>query len=76
MPLLGERPNRMATTDSSGAQRSEYCHHCEQETTQSVSIQLVTESDSPDNAEFSREPYRVSTCLVCGEKTADRMNNA
>ncbi|MEF8881909.1 MAG: hypothetical protein V5A34_05210 [Halapricum sp.] len=66
----------MATTDSQCAERPEHCQHCERETTHIVSLELVTESDSPDNAEFSREPYRVSKCLVCGEKTADRMNNA
>jgi|AntRauTorcE11898_2_1112593.scaffolds.fasta_scaffold22105_3 hypothetical protein len=66
----------MATTDDTGSQRSELCTRCERETTHTVSLQLVTESDNPDNAAFSREPYRISTCLACGEQTAVRMNNA
>ncbi|MFB6189076.1 MAG: hypothetical protein ABEI57_04260 [Halapricum sp.] len=66
----------MATTDRTGSERTEHCSNCGRETTHTVSLQLVTESDKADNAAFSREPYRVSTCLVCGEQTAVRMNNA
>lgn len=66
----------MATTDSRANERSEHCPTCDRETAHTVSLQIVTESDSVDNAVFSREPYRVSECLVCGETTAVRMNNA
>jgi len=66
----------MATKVGAGTERSEFCDHCGRETIHSVSLRLVTESDRQDNAEFSREPYRVKECLVCGEQTAVRMNNA
>ena len=64
----------MATTQ--GDRWSEHCPTCDCETAHTVSLQLVTESDNEDNAAFSREPYRVSTCQVCGEETSVRMNNA
>jgi len=64
-----------ATQDRSG-DVTEECSHCNRETAHGVSIQIRTESDKPQNAEFSREPYRVATCLVCGGESAIRMNNA
>ncbi|EJN58625.1 hypothetical protein HSB1_31030 [Halogranum salarium B-1] len=39
-------------------------------------MELRTESSKPENAEFSREPYRVSTCMECQTETTQRMNNA
>jgi len=66
----------MATTGKTTDRRSEYCPTCDSETEHAVSLQIVTESDSVDNAAFSREPYRVSECQICGERQAVRMNNA
>lgn len=66
----------MATTGSKANERSEYCPTCEHETSHTVSVQIVTESDDVDNAAFSREPYRVTECQICGETEAVRMNNA
>ncbi|WP_435101849.1 hypothetical protein [Halarchaeum sp. P4] len=54
----------------------EQCSNCEREQPHEVSIDLLTESDQEENAEFSREPYRVATCRVCGDTTKTRMNNA
>jgi hypothetical protein len=54
----------------------EHCSDCGRETPHSVSLQIRTESAKEENAEFSREPYRVCTCSVCGLETAQRMNNA
>lgn len=65
----------MATKVGARTERSECCDHCGRETIHTVSLRLVTESDRQDNAEFSREPYRIKECLVCGEQTAVRMNN-
>ncbi|MCU4717194.1 DUF7835 family putative zinc beta-ribbon protein [Halapricum hydrolyticum] len=65
----------MATQAGARTERSEFCEHCGRETVHSITLQLVTESDRSDNAEFSREPYRVTECLACGEQTAVRMNN-
>jgi len=56
--------------------QAEHCEHCNQNTTHSVSLELRTESTKTENSEFSREPYRVSKCSICGETTAQRMNNA
>jgi len=65
----------MAATNDD-ASMSEPCDDCGHETPHTVSVQIHTESDKRENAEFSREPYRVSECRVCGATTETRMNNA
>ncbi|MFC4358764.1 hypothetical protein ACFO0N_12505 [Halobium salinum] len=55
---------------------TEECTVCDTRTTHTVSIELVTESERERNAEFSREPYRVSECDVCGSEEKVRMNDA
>jgi hypothetical protein len=55
---------------------SEVCPDCERETPHVVNVKILTESAQSHNAEFSREPYRVSECRVCGATTTTRMNNA
>jgi hypothetical protein len=55
---------------------SEACAECGRETPHEVSIELLTESRKQENAQFSREPYRVSECRVCGTEESVRMNNA
>jgi hypothetical protein len=55
---------------------AEECADCGRETPHDVRIQLLTESRKVENAEFSREPYRVATCRVCGSEESVRMNNA
>lgn len=54
----------------------EQCSACGSETPHDVSVKILTESEKTKNAQFSREPYRESTCLVCGSTTSTRMNNA
>jgi len=54
----------------------EECAECERETPHLVNVQIRTESTKVQNAEFSREPYRVSECRVCGSEDVLRMNNA
>lgn len=66
----------MATTSNSVDGTTEYCRTCEIETLHEVSIQIRTESVRKENAEFSREPYRVSICQRCGDRHTQRMNNA
>jgi len=66
----------MSTRTGSADGVTESCDVCEHDTTHSVSIELRTESGKTENAEFSREPYRVSECMICGDETALRMNNA
>jgi hypothetical protein len=56
--------------------RSEWCDRCDDDTDHQVSIEIVTESEKRRNAKFSREPYRVSECVVCGDRMKLRMNNA
>ena len=65
----------MATSIDDGGM-VELCEECGRETPHDVNIRLLTESKKEQNAEFSREPYRVSTCRVCGTESALRMNNA
>ena len=55
---------------------AETCEECNRETPHEVRIQLLTESKKDNNAQFSREPYRVSTCRACGVEETVRMNNA
>lgn len=66
----------MSTRDQSASDFTETCDGCERNTPHTVSIQLRTESKKRENAQFSREPYRISECMVCGAETALRMNNA
>jgi len=66
----------MATTDDSIADMTEQCLSCDGQTPHSVSVEILTESTKEENSEYSREPYRVSECIECGEQTTTRMNNA
>jgi len=54
----------------------ESCENCDHETPHEVHIEIRTESAKRENARYSREPYRVATCLRCGAESAIRMNNA
>ncbi|WP_135304004.1 DUF7835 family putative zinc beta-ribbon protein [Haloarcula amylovorans] len=65
----------MAATNDT-VDMSEACSSCDRETPHDVRVQIQTESSKRENAEFSREPYRVSECQVCGTTTHTRMNNA
>ncbi|WP_049894062.1 DUF7835 family putative zinc beta-ribbon protein [Halogranum rubrum] len=66
----------MATQPSDLDGVTEGCSECARETLHKVRVELRTESSKPENAEFSREPYRVSTCMECQTETTQRMNNA
>lgn len=66
----------MATKNKLSSDMTERCDSCQHETPHKVSVQIKTESTKTENAEFSREPYRVAECLSCGEVTNQRMNNA
>jgi len=76
MSERGFRSGTMATTDDSVADRTEECCDCERETPHDISVEILTESTKEENAEYSREPYRVSECRICGSRTTIRMNNA
>jgi hypothetical protein len=65
----------MAATND-GVDMAEHCSTCDRETPHAVRVQIQTESDKHENAAFSREPYRVSECQICGATTSTRMNNA
>ncbi|MEF8821372.1 MAG: hypothetical protein V5A52_03780 [Halovenus sp.] len=66
----------MAAIDDSIADMTEECSSCDRQTPHTVSVEILTESAKEENSEYSREPYRVSECLECGETTTRRMNNA
>lgn len=55
---------------------SEACDNCGKHQPHEVSIDLVTDSDKEENAEFSQEPYRIAECVVCEATSKTRMNNA
>ena len=71
-----EEEDTMSATNDGGDGMTEECEECRRETPHEVSVQILTESATPENAEYSREPYRVSECRVCGAQTVLRMNNA
>lgn len=56
--------------------QTEKCEACDKDVPHEVRIEIVTESPDPENAQFSREPYRIATCNICGEEQMQRMNNA
>lgn len=56
--------------------QTEHCDTCERDTQHSISVEIKTESGKRENAEFSREPYRVTKCMACGTERSQRMNNA
>jgi formate dehydrogenase assembly factor FdhD len=67
----------MATHPSSSpGDIREPCPECGTETLHEVHVEIRTESRKQENAEFSREPYRVSTCVRCDAESVQRMNNA
>ena len=53
---------------------TESCEQCGTDTPHEVGIEIRTEG-SGENASFSREPYRVATCVRCGHESATRMND-
>lgn len=63
-------------TDEFDGSITEPCDACGRDTPHDVSIRLLTESQRAENAEFSREPYRVAVCRLCGAERSTRMNNA
>jgi len=66
----------MATKRTGLDETREACEDCGRDTPHGVSIDLKTESATAENAQFSREPYRVIECRVCGATRSQRMNNA
>lgn len=71
-----ERKVTMATQNQNFQAITESCTECERETPHEVTVQIRTESKKRENAEFSREPYRVAECQICGSTATQRMNNA
>jgi hypothetical protein len=66
----------MATKSDGVADIAEACEDCGRRTPHTVTVKILTESGKRQNAEFSREPYRVTECTICGQTTTRRMNNA
>lgn len=66
------------TSDASPAfsEVTEECDECDRETVHEISVELRTESPESENATFSREPYRIAECNVCGHSSEVRLNNA
>jgi len=66
----------MSKSQSTLTELTEYCDECGSRTPHEVSIELKTESKKRTNRQFSREPYRVTKCGVCGGTASQRMNDA
>lgn len=65
----------MSTTQSNLKETVEQCENCTTKTQHRVTVELITESDDAENAEYSREPYRVTKCTQCGSELQQRMND-
>lgn len=74
--MISSIDNTMAAEERSPQTMNEWCVNCGRETEHTVSIELRTEGTNPDTAHYSREPYRLTRCLGCGERRSQRMNNA
>lgn len=71
------RPGGRTAGESGGVEDViEWCDCCGSETAHAVSIQIKAESDQPENAAFSRQPYRRSQCLSCDDSSLVRLNDA
>ncbi len=66
----------MATTSTDIDDLTEECPECDRVTPHTISVKILTESTETENAEYSREPYRISECRDCGAVVRTRMNNA
>jgi hypothetical protein len=66
----------MSKSEPGLTELTEHCDNCGVRTPHDVSIELKTESSKQTNQEFSREPYRVTECVKCGDETSQRMNDA
>lgn len=53
----------------------EPCVDCGEETPHRMRVEIRTESETTENARFSREPYRIAVCQRCKAETATRMND-
>lgn len=53
----------------------EHCDSCGHDTPHEVTIQLVSHSDRGSNAQFAREPHRVTRCRDCGTERTVRVNH-
>lgn len=76
MMLPDSKRDKMATTGDAVADVTEECDQCGAVTPHTATVKILTESTNSENAQFSREPYRVSECTVCGASESTRMNNA
>jgi ribosomal protein L44E len=66
----------MAVKERSPQTTNEWCAVCGHETDHAVSLEIRTEGSNPETDHYSREPYRLTRCLGCGERRSQRMNNA
>ena len=73
---MGALNGTMATEHLGPDGVHERCERCTGVTIHEVRVEIRTESTAEENAQFSREPYRVSVCRECGSESVLRMNDA
>lgn len=66
----------MATRTDGIDDLTEECDECDRQTPHTITVKILAESAKRENAEYSREPYRISVCEICGTVERTRMNNA
>lgn len=73
-PAASETPDA-ATDGPNATDIVEECDDCGEETAHDVAIQIRAESEQAENAQFSREPYRITECRSCGLTASERLND-
>jgi len=67
----------MAAVNDPNNAMEEHCEECGQTTPHRVEIRLqVPSADDSPTAKFSRHPFRVARCRVCGEERYRRAGEA
>lgn len=51
-----------------------FCECSDDDTAHDVSLEIIMENPESENRKYSHEPYRVTTCQVCGRRNLQRMN--
>jgi len=65
----------MATSNDPFPAMTEDCENCDRPTPHHVEVRILRESNSGENVAYSREPYRISECTICGQERTIRMND-
>lgn len=66
----------MAKPNASGDSMRERCATCDEVRAHEISIDLLVGSEDGADQNYSRDPYRIAECQVCGSTTKVRLTSA